>query len=102
MFMKKMTNIVKQQLNEIFQTYGSYKIVFGLDIRMRSDKLGKEENMHFHSGFSHFLDKTTLGATIMTNKNNLDHFFNAIDFISNKIEEFQRLTSDWQIVHIKR
>ena len=100
-FMKKMSNIMNRQLNDIYAKYGSYKIVFGLNVRMRSDKLEKEENMHFHSGFSHFNDKSTLGATIMTNKQNLKHFFDAIELIGNKIEEFQRNTSDWQIVNIQ-
>ena len=59
LFMTKMSNVINRQLNDIYAKYGSYKIVFGLTVRMFSEKLGVEEDKHFHSGFSHFNDNTT-------------------------------------------
>ena len=98
--MTKMSNVIDRQLNDIYSKYGSYKIVFGLTVRMYSEKLGVEKDKHFHSGFSHFNDNTTLGATIITNEQNLKHFFAAITVISKKIEDFQKTTSDWVIINI--
>lgn len=102
MFMKKITPIVNQQMKQAFAKYGTYKIIFGLDITMYSDKLGKDSDFYFHSGLTDFVKNIPIGVAVLNMKSNESRFHKAVEATNKKIEEFQQLTSDWQIVHVKR
>ena len=102
MFMRKMMTVVDQQMKQAFAKFGPYKIVYELYVTMHSEKLGKDEDFPFHTGWLDLKKNATIGSIVLNMNENKARFFKAIESINKKIEDFQRLTSDWQIVHVKK
>ena len=102
LFMKKMSKIVVNQLKHFYSKYGSYKIVFQLDVKMFSNKLNTTHTIPFSSGSVNNNENKNTGTAIL-NINNLNNVFHtAMAKIIQIVEDFQKLTSDFVVEGVEK
>ena len=106
LFTKRMTNLVMFQLQDFFYEFGSYKIVFGLEVKMTQvDVISHQVNTitcNFQSGAVKDKNKMNTGMVILNVQNLQNVYFEAMDTISQKVDEFMKMGSNWVLEGVER